>query len=724
MFFYLASSSCFLKRNQPLNADRQSNMSNYFFHGAVRFLVLTASCYISLPVAVSSVPDTLIQAGADWKYLDDGSDQGTGWTSIAFQDSLWSSAPAEFGYGDGDETTVISYGPFDSLKYVTSYFRKTFSVTDATIYKSLRLNLKRDDGAVVYLNGTEIYRSNMPGDTITSSTFASASISDGAESIFLSAFLSPAGLVNGTNVIAVEIHLVTTANSDLSFDLSLLGDTAVVLARSPYLQLATPNSMYVCWRTSVPEAGKILYGQTLSFSDSILEVDSTVDHFVQIQGLSPATKYYYSVYSSEELLAGDSSYYFYTPPVQSAVTPVRIWTMGDFGTSHERQNLIRDAYFSYTADSYTNLLLWLGDNAYPSGSDEEYTYNVFTGHYESILRQSVSYSTLGNHELFYSSAANQTGPYFDQFIFPENGEAGGVASGTEAYYSFNYSNIHFVCLESNIDSFGMVNTTAMLNWLNADLAANTQQWIIVYFHSPPYSKGYHDSDIEDDQIYMRQTFLPVLENYSVDLVLSGHSHDYERSYLLHGHYGTSSTFDTSVVVDQGGGEPPDFYTKVPPFYEGAVYAVVGCGGEIQTIQPDWPHPAMFYSTNTDFGSMVIVVHGDTLEAKLLLMSDSIADHFAIVKTLSVGFEENEKKISFSVYPNPAGKKLFISYYSKQPSPVTIMISNIAGDLISSWSEKSVQSYLKQVDISHFPAGAYFVQLISGDQSVVRKFLKQ
>ncbi len=693
-----------------------STTSKAFLSG---FIIL--SSFTSLAV---SDPDTLIASGSNWKYLDNGSDQGTAWIAVSFQDSAWATGTAELGYGDGDETTVMSYGPSDTNKYITTYFRKTFSVINTSVYKGLRLFLKRDDGAVVYLNGVEVYRSNMPDGTISDTTLAYAAISGGAENAFIPVFMSTAGLVNGTNLIAVEVHQAAVTSSDLSFDLRLLGDTTAVLIRNPYLQLATPNSIYVCWRTTIPQAGKILYGQSLAYSDSVIEPVPVGDHFVQLQGLAPATKYYYAVYSEQKLLDGDSTSYFYTPPVAGTVTPVRIWTMGDFGSGNDQQDMVRDSYYAYTANKYTNMLLWLGDDAYPTGSDEQYTYNVFYGHYESIMRQSMVYSTFGNHDLFYSSAANQTGPYFDQFVFPKNGEAGGIASGTEAYYSFNYANIHLICLESNIDSFGTQNTADMLTWLNADLSANIQRWIIVYFHCPPYSKGYHDSDVDGDMTYMRQTVLPVLENYGVDLVLGGHDHDYERTYLLRGHYGLSATFDSTMEVEQGGGTPPDFYTKVSPFFEGTVYAVVGSAGEIQTVQTDWPHPAMFYSNYTDYGSMVIDVNGDTLDGKFLTVTGTILDHFSILKYGSVRTEESGVGRDFSLFPNPARNKLMIRFDAKDQPVCAIKICNNVGEVMNLPEEKAGSSWLRQVDTSNFPPGIYFVQLITSDSVMVKKFLKQ
>jgi len=96
------------------------------------------------------------------KYLDNGTDQGTAWQASSFDDSTWASGNAEFGYGDGGEATVVSYGPSPDNKYITTYFRKAFQVTNLSAYFKFTFDLIRDDGAAVYVNGTEVYRNNMP----------------------------------------------------------------------------------------------------------------------------------------------------------------------------------------------------------------------------------------------------------------------------------------------------------------------------------------------------------------------------------------------------------------------------------------------------------------------------------------------------------------------------------------------------------------------------------
>ncbi|RPJ80194.1 MAG: hypothetical protein EHM13_12430, partial [Acidobacteria bacterium] len=161
-----------------------------------------------------------MSTGSEWKYLDDGSDPGTAWYSPGFDDSAWRSGRAELGYGDGGEATVVNSGP-TSNRYITTYFRKSFIATKVAWYFGLRLRLLADDGAVVYLNGMEVCRSNMPAGTIGYMTRAPVSLGGADESTFVGYDLSPAFLRDGVNTIAVEIHQNAPSSSDISFDLAL-----------------------------------------------------------------------------------------------------------------------------------------------------------------------------------------------------------------------------------------------------------------------------------------------------------------------------------------------------------------------------------------------------------------------------------------------------------------------------------------------------------------------
>ncbi|MDB4504298.1 lamin tail domain-containing protein [Akkermansiaceae bacterium] len=167
---------------------------------------------------------SLISTGSIWKYLDDGSDQSTQWRARIFNDSGWAFGEAELGYGD-DPVTEISYGDSGSDKHITSYFRHTFTVIDPSLYHGLSLELQVDDGAVIYLNGEEVVRDNLPTGTINSETRALSTIDGSGEDDFTRFNIPVSLLIAGDNVIAAEVHQRSPSSSDVSFDLSLEADS-------------------------------------------------------------------------------------------------------------------------------------------------------------------------------------------------------------------------------------------------------------------------------------------------------------------------------------------------------------------------------------------------------------------------------------------------------------------------------------------------------------------
>ena len=166
-----------------------------------------ATILLLLTSSILSAQTNLISYGTNWKYLDNGSNQGTAWRAVAFNDASWKTGNAQLGYGDGDETTVVSFGPNASQKYLTTYFRKTITVTNPASFTGVTLNIRRDDGAVVYINGTERFRTNMPTGSISSTTRASTDAADDGNTP-QTVNLARTVLATGTNVIAVEIHQV------------------------------------------------------------------------------------------------------------------------------------------------------------------------------------------------------------------------------------------------------------------------------------------------------------------------------------------------------------------------------------------------------------------------------------------------------------------------------------------------------------------------------------
>lgn len=161
----------------------------------------------------------LFPRGSVWRYLDDGSDQGDAWRRLGFDASAWVTGPSEFGYGDGDEATVVSFGGDPAAKHITTYFRRRVEIADPTVNTDYRLSVRADDGVVIYLNGTEVARVGMPaGDP----TFATLAIADGPDEDAYTDFDIPvAAFRAGSNLWAVEVHQQGPASSDISFDAEL-----------------------------------------------------------------------------------------------------------------------------------------------------------------------------------------------------------------------------------------------------------------------------------------------------------------------------------------------------------------------------------------------------------------------------------------------------------------------------------------------------------------------
>ncbi len=415
------------------------------------------------------------------------------------------------------------------------------------------------------------------------------------------------------------------------------GAQAQTLPRGPYLQLGTPTSIVVRWRTDQWSDSVVRYGTSLSsLSQSAASPTATKEHEVVLGGLAPGTRYYYSVGSSGAVLAGgDGDHSFVTAPLAGATEPVRVWVLGDSGSANADADAVRDAFDQQAGARIADLWLMLGDNAYPEGTDAEYQAAVFDT-YPAQLRRSVLWPSLGNHDARSPGSADsttQTGPYYDIFTLPRAAEAGGVPSKTEAYYSFDFANVHFVALNS-FDSDRSPGGP-MLTWLAQDLAANTQNWTIAFWHHPPHNKGgSHDSDTEVYMVEMRENALPILESYDVDLVLTGHGHSYTRSFLIDGHYGPHDTYSVAAMLVDGGDGQEDgggAYAKsglAGASWEGVVYAIAGSSGKLSSNPRSYPS---MHRNIMSLGSMMLDVYGGRLDATFHDDCGRARDDFTILK---------------------------------------------------------------------------------------------
>ena len=566
-----------------------------------------------------------------WHFNQTSNYNGVSWNTVAFDDSGWLSGPGLL-YSETNAAISPRNTPL-TLGRTTYYFRTHFFLTDIGSTDVLTFSNRIDDGAVFYLNGNEIQRVRMPlaPTNIVYATLATSTPPGGDATAWDVFRIAATNATLGDNVLAVELHQSATNSSDVVFGTALnIGSPSAV--RGPYLQSGSWTNIVVRWRTDVATESVVLYGTDVAnLTNSVLSETSTTEHEINLQGLNPDTKYFYSVGVTNGILSGgDTNTFFVTSPAPGSTKATRVWVLGDAGTKNVNQENVRNAYYNYTGSRHTDLWLMLGDNAYNAGLDSEYQTAVFDM-YPEMLRMSVLWSALGNHETAQATNYNDSYPYFSMFTFPTNASAGGVSSGTEHYYSFDYGNIHFICLDSM--TANRATNGAMATWLRADLDATTNTWLVAFWHHPPYTKGSHNSDTETPLIEMRQNFLPILEAGGVDLVLSGHSHCYERSFLIDGHYGLSTTLTNSMILNGNGGFETNAtgpYTKWTDSqsHQGAVYVVAGSSG--QATGGSLNHPAMFISLN-QLGSMVLDIDGDRLNAKFLRETGAVDDQFTILK---------------------------------------------------------------------------------------------
>ncbi len=541
------------------------------------------------------------------------------------------------------------------------------------------------------------------------------------------------------------------------FIVSVTLSMAQTVVRGPYLQNPTSTSIKVMWRTSTATDSKVYYGTNpQNLDQSIEDASAVTDHTLAITGLQPYTKYFYSVGTSSQVLSGPDSKHHFT----TSVTPgtydqkVRIWAIGDFGKANNEEKEVMESFIDYNGDTLVSAWIWLGDNAYDDGKDEEYQTKVFdTAYYGKVMTYIPFMPAPGNHDYGEISPPqstvdpnNHAGPYYDIIDVPTNGEAGGLASGTELYYSFDYGHVHFLSLNSELGSplnpnhdwiganpFNSFDGSPFTDWIEADLQANTQPWIIAYFHQPPHTAGSHLSS-DAWEIYMeamRENIVPILEDYNVDIVINGHSHVYERSVLMHGFYGLPSDWNTSYVVDGSSGKEAlgEAYVK-DMNTEGTIYIVQGNSAS-KTSDPPLDHPSMYYSHGCSdcVGSTIIEVEGNKLRSRYLTSEGEILDDFTIVKPdLNLGVEEETNVFAdVQVYPNPFNKLTTLSYSLQYEGRVSIELFDVIGKSAGVLFEGNRNAGSHSVEIDgdklNLAKGNYILKLSGENGSLTEKILK-
>jgi predicted phosphodiesterase len=450
------------------------------------------------------------------------------------------------------------------------------------------------------------------------------------------------------------------------------------IIRGPYLQELSDNSISINWRTKEETPTLLKYqdaqGQSLEYTDLVLKTE----HQAKLSKLEANSKYSYRIYTQKEKkresLAEKRSateFYFNTAPKKDTEDfHAHIWVLGDPGTngtkkfsySNKKSQIhARDAYYKYRKENKiknTDLILTLGDNAYWRGTDKEFQKGIFDV-YEDELSHTAIFPVYGNHDSgfdkdnisYVSRSYPQThGAYFDIFRL------------SKPYYSFDYTGVHFIILDSydslweeaNTDGTNLEKiwtpaskaTNTMLEWLKQDLQNNHSSWTIVAFHHPPFCHGAGHTVSDIWQEWMRANVVPILDEHKVDLILNGHIHNYQRTYQLE----IKQLKEDSLEKSSKEAERKVYYSpetvkaahQIEPEIksssinqykkgEGSIYLILGSSGAaFRMIDKEHPDPIVASAFFME-GSVILDIDSNKLNAKFLSRENKILDEFSISK---------------------------------------------------------------------------------------------
>jgi len=429
------------------------------------------------------------------------------------------------------------------------------------------------------------------------------------------------------------------------------------ISLGPYVQRVSTDRAAVIWYTNDATPGVLRYKDASGQLFGTIDVPSGTVHAAEVTGLKPNTKYFYEVSDGVTTLATGADYYFATHVSAGARVPFSFIAAGDLGDGSSHQKDVAARMILERAKH--EFALFLGDIVYSSGTRSEYLKYYFPV-YKDLQRNFCIFPTLGNHDIKSSKAA----AYFEFFYTPTNNP-----DGLENYYSFDYANAHIVCLDDELLVSG-AELTKQMDWLKKDLLdAKTrgQQWLIAMFHRPPYTLGTHT----DDE-FTKDTFVPELEKAGVDLVLCGHSHVAERSFLL----------NNNKIVSQDLSNYPKNGAAAP----GTIYVVAGSGGKNDNL--DGNHKLMAFKQGKAAGFEIVYINGDTLQGKYMKKDGSIVDIFTMTKKGNFTNVEitdpAQRPLQYALnYPNPfrpsqAADGLNIVFELSQVLPVEAAVYDLTG----------------------------------------------
>lgn len=299
-----------------------------------------------------------------------------------------------------------------------------------------------------------------------------------------------------------------------------LAATDVQVARGPYVQRVDAQSARVVWRTNIPASSNLGYFDGVN-NYTVQDPMLRTDHSVLIGPLPSLARITYTLnYPTPK--GGNFA------TCSGSPTNLALDAAGDMGGGNTPEKSIA----SLIAADHPDLIAAMGVDVYPTGADQDYAARFFTP-YASALAGSAFFTTFGNHE-YYSPGGTDARRAWSQ-------------PGSKSSFSFDCSGVHIAVVD-NYQPYGP--GSAQYNWLANDLSTTTQPWKIVVMHIPPYS-----SSTTGPYPGSAEVLNTLFEKSGVQLVLGGHSHNYERTKVING---------VTYMVDGGGGNGLNVFSGTPP----------------------------------------------------------------------------------------------------------------------------------------------------------------
>jgi hypothetical protein len=442
--------------------------------------------------------------------------------------------------------------------------------------------------------------------------------------------------------------------------LSVIQVSAIDLRRGPYLMGKNATSITIKWRTDpeVRERSAIWYGERLDRLEKTAVAYEPHHHYpgvreweVTLADLKPGTLYYYAIELDHAIIAGaDERHFFKTDPLKTENQVLRFWFLGDSGSNRPRWDVkeppfgegqlshpiqVRNGFRTFNRGQSLDGIILLGDNAYPFGTDRQYQ-AAFFNVYRDELAHTPLFPCVGNHDM------DDAYPYV--FRLGSTNVDHGTGSKHPYYYSRDLGDMHLVVLDpwklwlEQTTDVTLPDWKKQLDWLKQDLSRNNQKWTVLVNHFPLYCAGNYDSDTNEPLKLLREMLVPIIDQYGLDLVIAGHDHTYQRSYLLKGLSGGRETFDPGRHRFHSGDFRPTVIRKNHGSHSGAIYVISGTAGGSRTENP-FNHPVMVPFTNEKNaprgletpGSFLLEIRNATLHGRQIDQAGRTLDEFRIIK---------------------------------------------------------------------------------------------